>query len=168
MSPRVCTVCSHEKRDEIEDAFIAGTAKTRIAANFGLKEQAVRYHMREHLPALLALARDAERAARADTVLDRIEALHSRTMATLDEAEAADDLRSRLAAIREARHNLELIGEITKELNRTTTLNLHLHPEWVVVRSAIVEALAPYPTARGAVSMRLLQLEGGALPNGHS
>jgi hypothetical protein len=75
--PRVCTVCTHAERDAIVDAFIAGTAKRRIAAQFGVSEQALRRHVREHLPALLALARDAERTARADTVLDRLEAYRS-------------------------------------------------------------------------------------------
>jgi len=56
-------------RDAIEDAFIAGTPKRRIATRFGIGEKAVRHHIREHLPALLALARDAERVARADTLL---------------------------------------------------------------------------------------------------
>ena len=125
--PRSCTVCAHESRDAMEDAFIEGTPKRRIAAHFGVTEQALRRHLREHLPALLALARDAERAATADSLLDRIEALQSRTLATLDEVEQTDDYRARLGAIREARANLELIGEVTKELDRTPTINLHLN-----------------------------------------
>ena len=113
--PRVCSICSHEHRDAMEDAFIVGQAKRRIASQHGVSERAVRYHMREHLPALLALARDAERAARADTLLDRMEALQSQTFAILD---APEDQRTALAAIAQARHNLELIGEVTRELDR--------------------------------------------------
>src|SRR5215203_2095017 len=124
--PRTCTICSHEHRDAMEDAFIAGTAKRRIAANNGVTEQALRRHLREHLPALVALARDAERAARADTLLDRIEALHSQTMAILEAVEGTDEHGTALAAIREARRNLELVGEITKELDRAGTINLEL------------------------------------------
>ena len=148
---RNCTICSHESRDAIEDAFIAGTPKRRIASHYGVSERAVRYHTREHLPALLALARDAERAARADTLLDRIEALQSRTLAILEATEETGEHRTALAAIREARGNLELIGEVTKELNRTPTLNLSLHPEYIEARTLIVQALGPYPQAREAV-----------------
>jgi hypothetical protein len=158
---RVCTICSHDRRDEIEDAFIAGTPKRRIASQHGVTERAVRHHMREHLPELLALARDAERAARADTLLDRIEALQSRTLATLDEAEHTDDYRARLAAIREARANLELIGEVTKEINRTPTLELHLNPEWLKVQAVIVSALEPYSEAKDAVVSGIKELENG-------
>jgi hypothetical protein len=149
--PRVCTICSHERRDEIEDAFIAGTPKRRIAAHHGLSERAVRHHMREHLPPLLALARDAYSAARADSLLDRVEALQSRTLATLDEVEQTDDYRTRLAGIREARANLELIGEVTKELDRTPTFEFHLHPGWIELRTVIVRALEPYSEAKYAV-----------------
>ena len=149
--PRSCTICSHESRDAIEDAFITGQAKRRIAAQHGVTEQALRRHLREHLPTLLALARDAERAARADTLLDRIEALQSRTEEALAKAESSDNLFATFRGISEMRHNLELIGEITKELNRTPTLNLSVNPEWVELRTVIVGALEPHPEARDSV-----------------
>jgi hypothetical protein len=110
--------------------------------------------MREHLPALLALARDAERAARADTLLDRLEALQSQTLDILD---APEDQRTALAAIAQARRNLELIAEIAKELDRTPTINLALNPEWLEIRGVIIAALEPHPTARDSV---LRALEG--------
>jgi hypothetical protein len=157
--PRSCTICSHPSRDAIEDAFIAGTPKRRIASHYGVSERAVRYHLREHLPALLALARDAAQASRADSLLDRIEALQSRTLAILEATEETHDHRVALAAIREARGNLELIGEVTKELDRTPTLNLHLNPEWLELRAVIVGALDAHPDARGAV---LRALEGAS------
>jgi hypothetical protein len=146
--PRACSICSHEHRDAMEDAFIAGQAKRRIAARHGVSERAVRYHMREHLPALLALARDAERAARADTLLDRMEALQSQTLAILDSPE---DQRTALAAIAQARRNLELIGEVTRELDRAGTVNLELTVEWQEVKAVLVNTLASYPEAQQAV-----------------
>ena len=149
--PRACTICAHEQRDAIEDAFIDGSPKRRIASRFGITERAVRHHIRKHLPALLALARDAERAARADSLLDRIEALQSRTLAILEATEQTADHRVALAAIREARGNLELIGEVTREQDRTPTLNLHLSPEWIELRTVIVGALDDHPDARDAV-----------------
>jgi hypothetical protein len=157
--PRACTVCSHEKRYEIEDRLATRQGTYRgIARTYGLSEDAVsRYHLREHLPALLALARDAAQASRADSLLDRIEALQSRTLAILEATEETHDHRVALAAIREARGNLELIGEVTKELDRTPTLNLHLNPEWLELRAVIVGALDAHPDARGAV---LRALEG--------
>jgi hypothetical protein len=158
---RVCTICSHEHRDAMEDAFIAGQAKRRIASQHGVSERAVRYHMREHLPELLALARDAERAARADTLLDRIEALHSRTMAILEAVEGTDEHGTALAAIREARRNLELIGEVTRELDRAGTINLELTVEWQEVKAVLVNTLASYPEAQQAVFSALEEAPNG-------
>ena len=156
--PRTCSICSHEHRDAMEDAFIAGQAKRRIASQHGVSERAVRYHMREHLPALLALARDAERAARADSLLDRMEALQSQTLAILD---APEDQRTALAAIAQARRNLELIGEIAKELDRTPTINLELSVEWQEVRAVLVNTLASYPEAQQAVFNALEEAPNG-------
>ena len=160
--PQVCTICSSPHKDAIEDAFIAGTPKRRIASHHGVSERAVRNHMREHLPELLALARDAERASRADSLLDRIEALQSRTLAILETTEETNEHRTALAAIREARGNLELIGEVTKELNRTPTLNLHLSPEWLEVRAVIIGALDRHPEARESVVLALEEASNGS------
>jgi hypothetical protein len=142
----------------MEDAFIAGQAKRRIASQHGVSERAVRYHMREHLPALLALARDAERAARADSLLDRMEALHSQTLAILD---APEDQRTALAAIAQARRNLELIGEVTRELDRAGTINLELTVEWQEVKAVLVNTLASYPEAQQAVFNALEEAPSG-------
>ena len=142
----------------MEDAFIAGQAKRRIASQYGVSERAVRYHMREHLPALLALARDAERAARADTLLDRMEALQSQTLAILD---APEDQRTALAAIAQARRNLELIGEVTRELDRAGTINLELTVEWQEVKAVLVNTLASYPEAQQAVFNALEEAPNG-------
>ena len=142
----------------MEDAFVAGQAKRRIASQYGVSERAVRYHMREHLPALLALARDAEHAARADTLLDRMEALQSQTLAILD---APEDQRTALAAIAQARRNLELIGEVTKELDRAGTINLELTVEWQEVKAVLVNTLASYPEAQQAVFDALEETSNG-------
>ncbi len=156
--PRACSICGHEHRDAMEDAFIAGQAKRRIASQHGVTERAVRYHMREHLPELLALARDAERAARADTLLDRIEALQSQTLAILD---APEDQRTALATIAQARRNLELIGEVTRELDRAGTINLELTVEWQEVKAVLVNTLASYPEAQQAVFNALEEAPNG-------
>jgi hypothetical protein len=160
--PRECTVCAHESRDAMEDTFLAGGAKRRIAAQYGVTEQSLRRHLKEHLPELLAMARDAERYARADSLLDRVEALQSRTEAALAKAEDEENLAYVFRGISEMRANLELIGEVTKELNRTPTLNLMLNPEYLELRTAILVALEPHPEAAESVSRAMLEIEENA------
>jgi hypothetical protein len=150
---RVCTVCSHAKRFDIEELLATRQASYRnVAQRFGVSLDAVGRHVRSgHIGALLALAADAERAAQADTLLDRIEALHRRTLAILEAVEDTDEHRTALAAIREARANLELIGEVTKELDRAGTINWEINVEWQEVKALILTALGPHPAAREAV-----------------
>jgi transposase-like protein len=156
---RVCTICSHEQRFAIEELLATRQSTYRgIARKYGVSEDAVSRHVKAgHVSHLLALAADAERAARADTLLDRVEDLHSRTMAILEAVEGTDEHGTALAAIREARRNLELVGEVSRELDRTATVHLALNPEWLELRGVIITALEPHPSARDSV---LRALEG--------
>jgi hypothetical protein len=158
--PRVCTICSHGSRYDIDSILVDRSKPYRdIARQYGVSKDAVGRHVSEgHVSDLLKLAADAERASRADSLLDRIEDLQSRTLAILEAAEQEHDHRMALAAIAQARRNLEVVGEITKELNRTPTLNLLLNQEWIELRTVIVGALDPHPDARDAV---LKALESG-------
>jgi hypothetical protein len=54
-----------------------------------------------------------------EPVLIQIKKLNARTLAILDRAEQEHDLAIALTAIRESRHNLELIGKLTGELRNT-------------------------------------------------
>ena len=158
---RVCTICSHDSRYDIDGFLVDRSMSYRdLAGRFSLSKTAIGRHVSEgHISELLTLARDAERASRADNLLDRIEDLQSRTLAILEAAEQEHDHRMALAAIAQARRNLEVVGEITKELNRTPTLNLQLNQEWIELRTVIVGALDPHPDARDAV---LKALESGS------
>jgi hypothetical protein len=152
---RVCTVCAHPDAVLVNEAIIGigenGKQSNRaITRQYDLSKDAVRRH-REHIPEMLAYAARAEEVAEADSLLDRFEALHRRTLAILEATEETQEHRIALAAIREARGNLELIGEVTKELNRTPSLNFQLNPEWLELRTAIVLALEPHPDARESV-----------------
>jgi transposase-like protein len=160
---RVCTICSHEQRFAIEELLATRQSTYRgIARKYGVSEDAVSRHVKAgHVSQLLALAADAERAARADSLLDRIEALHSRTLAILEAVEGTDEHGTALAAIREARRNLELIGEVTRELDRAGTINLELTVEWQEVKAVLVNTLASYPEAQQAVFNALEEAPNG-------
>ena len=160
---RVCQVCTHESVQDINLDLIRRKPYRDIARRYGVNKDAVMNHNREHLPKLLTMAVEAEQAANADSLLDRIEDLHARTLAILTATEGTQDKRTALAAIREARGNLELIGEVTKELDRSPTLNLHLNAEWLEVRAVIVQALEPHPEARESV-LRALGAAGNGRP----
>ena len=157
--PRTCTVCAHPEAFSVNEAVVLEKRSNRVVARqFGLHHDAVRRH-REHIPELLVKALEAEEAAHADDLLARVEDLQRRTLAILEAAEETGELRTALAAIKEARGNLELVGRITKELDERPTVNLYLSPEWLELRAVIVGALASHPEARGSV-LRALEAGG--------
>jgi hypothetical protein len=148
--PRLCTICCHEGRFNIDTILVDRSRSYRdIARQFGVSKDAVSRHVSEgHISELLTLAADAQRAAQADTLLDRMEALQRRVATFLSRVEETDNYSATLGAFRELRANFELIGEVTKELDRTPTFNLHMNPEWIELRTLVVRALEPHPDAR--------------------
>ena len=54
---------------------------------------------------------------------------------------------------------LELVAKLLGELDESPTINVTLSPEWVSIRTLIVQALSPYPDARQAVAEVLSRME---------
>lgn len=70
--PRLCTVCHHPKRTEINRLLVAnGDSSRGIARQFGLDDEAVRRHSIAHLSAKIVRAADARTATQAEGLLDR-------------------------------------------------------------------------------------------------
>jgi hypothetical protein len=155
--PRRCTVCDHPERHSIDEALVTGAPYRSVAKRFERSESAVYRHKTEHLPAHLLKAKEVEEAARADDLLDQVRNLQAHALDILERAEKAGDLRTALAAISQARGNLELLGKLAGEIDERPVVNLNVSPEWLEVRAVMVGALEPYSEARGAV---LSALEG--------
>jgi hypothetical protein len=80
----------------------------------------------------------------------------------IGKAVKAEDWRTSLMAVREAsnanreaRANLELLGELLGELNRQPQVNITLSAEWIEVRAVILSALTEFPEARAQVALAL-------------
>src|SRR5215204_2924314 len=149
--PRRCTVCDHPDRHSLDEALVTGAPYRSVAKRFELSESSVYRHKTEHLPAHLLKARKAEEVAQADDLLDQVRNLQAHALAILERAEKAGDLRTALAAISQARGNLELLGKLAGELDERPVVNLNISPEWLELRAAIVGALEPHPGAHRAV-----------------
>jgi hypothetical protein len=106
---RMCLSCQHEKRGEIDEALLANAPLRDVARRFGLSKDSVARHKRVHLPQALIRAREAEAIAHGDDLLTQMNGLNARTLKVLGQAEAAGDDRTFLAAVREARGNVELM-----------------------------------------------------------
>jgi hypothetical protein len=159
--PRRCTVCDHPERHSIDKAFVSGAPYRSVAKRFGLSESSVYRHKTEHLPAYLLKAREAEEMAQAEDLLEQVRTLQTHALGILERAEKAGDLRTALAAISQARGNLELLGKLAGELDERPVLNLNISPEWLELRAVIVGALEPHPAAHTAVLRALERADNG-------
>jgi hypothetical protein len=157
--PRRCTVCDHHQRHSIDQAIVTGAPYRSVAKRFRLSESAIYRHKTEHLPAHLLKAKEVEEVAQADDLLEQVRSLQARALDILERAEKVGDLRTALAAISQARGNLELLGKLAGELDERPVVNLNVSPEWLELRTVIVGALEPHPAAHRAV-LRALESAG--------
>ena len=141
--------------------LIAGVPLRTIADRFAVSKTALIRHKDAHLPPSLLKAKEAREVARADDLLSQVRDLQSRALAILESAEASGEHRTALAAIAEARRNLELLGKLAGELDERPVVNVLISAEWIAIRTVLLEALMPHPQASTAVAERLVELEAG-------
>jgi transposase-like protein len=154
-------VCDHPERHAIDETLVTGAPYRSVAKRFGLSESAVYRHKSEHLPVHLLKAREVEEVAQADNLLEQVRHLQAHALDILERAEEAGDLRTALAAISQARGNLELLGKLAGELDERPVVNLNVSPQWLELRAVIVGALEPHPAAHTAVLRALEGVEDG-------
>jgi hypothetical protein len=160
--PQRCTVCDHPERRAIDKALALGQeAKRTIAHRHGLSHYAVLRHEDEHLPARLAKAQEATDVRAALDVVKQLEAINGAALRVLSEARAAGDGGLALKAIDRIQRQIELQAKLLGELDERPQINVLVAPEWLTLRSALLDALTPYEDARLAVAGRLRALEAG-------
>jgi len=158
MAGRPCSVCQHPDRPAIDMMLVNHKPFRAISRQFGLSKAAVLRHHDEHLGETLAKATAAAETARADDLLEQVRALRTKSLQLMLAAEKSGDLRTALAGIREARACLELLAEMSQQLDRRPVVNLTISAEWLQVRATLLDALRPHPEARQAVASRLAAL----------
>ncbi len=157
--PRKCTICAHKKRSAIDKALVERPAFRNIAAQFRVSTSALVRHSDDHLPSSLVKAQEATEAAQADALLAQVVDLRDKALGVRGQAEASEDLRTAVSAIREARGCVELLGKLAGQLKDSPTINVILMPEWRELQTAILKALAPHRDARLAVTAALVEME---------
>jgi hypothetical protein len=70
--PRKCTVCEHEKVEEINRLLLEGVSLRNLAKQYFVSAASLHRHKKDHLPAKLVKAREAREIAKADSLLDQV------------------------------------------------------------------------------------------------
>jgi hypothetical protein len=165
---RTCIICRHKKRDDIDTDLLGNDTFRNIATRYNVSTGALQRHKRNHLLARLAEVHQvreeafnqirknvADRAKldimQADDLYNQVHDLRQRALSLLGQAEMSGDLRTALIGIREARSCIELLAKIEGQIDDKAQLTINMSPEWVELRTLIINALQPYPAAREAV-----------------
>jgi hypothetical protein len=159
--PRACTVCMSPDRDAVDAAIVERVPFRTIAHRFAVTRDAAMRH-RAHVSASLMAVQRRRDTRNGETLADRIESLYTRASAILDAAETEGRSTVALAAVRELRAIVELLGKLTGEIDdrpQMNVVNVLASPDWIAIRSTVLDALTPFPDARAAVAARLLGME---------
>ena len=168
-----CSCCTHAQREAIDAALVNRDSLRDIAGRFTVSKSAVERHKAEHLPSVMVKSEQAKEVTRADDLIGHLKEITARTErlyqiadGIIGKAAKTEDWRTALMAVREAsnanreaRANLELLGELLGELNRNPTVNILVAPEFVRIQTVLLHALMPYPEARVAVAAALVEVE---------
>jgi hypothetical protein len=114
---RVCTVCLHARRRQIDLALVGGTSMRGVAAHFGLSEQSIRRHFDGHVTQALKRAASGENESAAlelfGSLSNRVEQLIEHLAGLLRTCESTGE---KVAVIRELRGCMELMGKVSGKI----------------------------------------------------
>lgn len=129
-----------------------------IMDRFGLSKGSLIRHHDDHLPETMARAKDAEDVRHAIDVVGQFKAINGACIQVLADARRAGDGELVLKACDRVQRQLELQLKVLGQLDERPVVNILMAPEWLLVRSTLLDALRPYPEARVAVTGSLMAL----------
>lgn len=154
-----CTVCDHPDVQLINDRMVTGSSIRKIAEEFSLGRESVRRHRHNHLPKELLKSKRMAEIVAADDLVTRIESLYEKAVEIIKVAQKDKKYAPAVSAIKEARSSLELLAKISGELRTGTTVNLTYSPQWIDLRSVLVNTLQEHPEVQAKVIKALERAE---------
>src|SRR5436853_7841109 len=81
--PRACSICTHEKRAEIEAAVLSGTSLRGISRQFAVGPDSLERHVASHIQASVNHSQEAKEEARGLDVVRQLKTINTVTLAIL-------------------------------------------------------------------------------------
>ena len=128
---RKCSICNHDRRQEIEHALLRGESHRVVAQQFTVPRGAVARHLK-HVSTALTQARKLREVEEGKSILIQLRELNLQAEQLKARADRAGDCRTSLLAVREKTRLVELEARLTGELNErpeTKVLNFTLDAE---------------------------------------
>ncbi len=159
---RLCTVCHHPKRSEIELSVANGVSQRSIALQYSVGNMAVQRHMASCIKQAAKEQQAARDEAKTLDVLAQLLEINTITLEILT-ASRADPKKHPLAlqAIDRVQKQIELQAKLLGDLSDAPQVNVWLPAPWETIELAIAGALSPFPEAAIAVAGALARLEAG-------
>jgi hypothetical protein len=173
---RPCTVCTHDRRHQIEIALTHHVPARVLADRFSLGKDSILRHAKNHLspiqraailsaqkPSVIDL--DALRATESEGLLSQLVGQRARLQQSSELVLELGDVRASISAESAITANLSLVGKLLGQL-----VNVHdvrhtsilLTPDYLKLRAALTTALRAHPEAARAVAAALYGLESEA------
>jgi|GEM_PF-1991020 len=166
--PRKCSICSHPKQDEIDEALALRRESFRdIAGRFSVNRTSLHRHFCEHLPTRIVLAQEASERIHAGNLLDKVlegeadtneireackEALRGNGERIKITEENRADAGLLLRALAQRDRTLELYARIIGKIrDMDITFSISESPAWLKLKAKIFLALKPFPDALQAL-----------------
>ncbi len=161
--PRTCSICTHDQRQAIDRALLAGDPYRNIAVRFGTSVASLQRHKTDHLSARIAKVAERQEEADVRTAIDvvtQLRGINGAAIGVLKQARDAGDGALTLQATDRILKQIELQAKLIDLISDGTTVNVVVSPEWVQLRTLIVGALRAHPEALRDVATALRSIEG--------
>ena len=154
---------AHPRSDEIIRRLASGEDYSDIVRDIpGLTWDDLDYYQKNKLPNIISKSKDLKALAdeieqadvhKGDTYLQLVIGLQKKALDALEQQNAKEDPKSWAMISREARGYVELMGKALDRIRDAPQqqINILVLPEWLELRSTIIQSLRPYPEALEAV-----------------
>lgn len=143
--PQPCSICRHPERASIEDLLLRNRLSLRIlASRVGVSPWALHRH-KAHLAIEVVKAVEISGAA---SILSRVEGILAEVKEITAAAKARKDWPAAIAALREERACIGVIGRVTGEITPAQGGSLHLHKHLTIASKSRDEFAVDLDIAR--------------------
>jgi hypothetical protein len=153
---RKCSICVHKKRNDIEKLLVEGALSFRhIASQYGVNYRSLQRHKENgHIEEALIKAHDVEKIVYGEDLLGKILHLQKETLQVLEEAKKYKKHVTVLNAVGKASGLIEIQEKLAGQLHEKQ-INIFLHPDFIEMRSIILQVLDPHPEIKHKVAEAL-------------
>lgn len=157
-----CLPCSHPKRDGLDRDLVRGMSARSVARNYGLHEDSVLRHAKNHLTEdqrreiAVEIKRERAQAVADELNGDRVEVdgglqrIVHEIDALLRRAKADGNDPLALMSLKEMRQTLMSLAQLHGSLRQELTVNVNLNesPQFLTLRELILRVLERHPAAK--------------------